>query len=357
MTASRAIARPIPGTQPLPESEELPTPVDGAEEEPPRRRRRRILLLFLLLAGFVALLGLTIWYLLFRQPLPIPVIPGQVVMPTYTTSIYGADRPMGVAVSADGSRIYIGATEGDRTARVFDASGNQLAVMQPPLSTGNEHVPVYLAVDPLNGEVYITDRPTGSIYIYDANGTFQRAVDPGPTLKGWQPLGITFDAAGNLYVTDVASSPQAVLVFDRSGALTRTLGKAEGLNFPNGVAVDSSGTVYVTDSSNGRLLVFDPAGSLVAQVGRGTGQGNLGLPRGVAIDGKGRVYVVDTTGQGGFVYSTVAPAKDRLEYLGYFGGQGISDGTFQYPNGVAVDARGRIYVADSGNDRVQLWSY
>ena len=68
--------------------------------------------------------------------------------------------------------------------------------MEPPLSTGSEHVPVYLAADPITGEIYVTDRPTGSIYIYDADGAYQRTYDPGPDLVGWQPLGMTFDAAG-----------------------------------------------------------------------------------------------------------------------------------------------------------------
>ena len=55
---------------------------------------------------------------------------------------------MGVAVSPDGSRIYLGETQGDRTARVFDGTGTELGLMQPPLSTGAEHVPVYLAFNP-----------------------------------------------------------------------------------------------------------------------------------------------------------------------------------------------------------------
>ena len=69
------------------------------------------------------------------------------------------------------------------------------------------------------------------------------------------------------------------------------------------------------------------------------------------------MYVGDATGQGVFVYATVVAGERRLAYLGFFGGQGASNGTFQFPNGVAVDARGRLYVADSGNDRVQVWSY
>lgn len=348
MTASPTVDQPVPDAQ----------PAVGLEEEPEdRRRRRKLLILLLLLLGFALLLGLAIWYLLFRQPIPLPTIPGEVVMPTYSTSIYGADRPMGVAVAADGSRIYIGETEGDRIARVFDGSGTELGLMQPPVSTGAEHVPVYLALDPLTGEVYVTDRPTGSIFIYDANGTYQRAFQPAEAVEGWQPLGITFDAAGNLYVSDVSTTPQQILEFDREGNVVRKIGATAGLNFPNGVAVDGAGNVYVTDGNNGRLLVIDASDAVVAQVGRGAGEGNLGLPRGVTIDDKGHVYVADATGQGVFVYGTYVAGERALNYLGFFGGEGVSNGTFQYPNGIAVDTRGRVYVTDAGNDRIQIWSY
>jgi DNA-binding beta-propeller fold protein YncE len=361
MTASPAVAQPIPGTQPLPGSDEVPPdgagPVGDTAEEPPNRRRRKIALLLLLFAGLISLLTLAIWYLLFRQPLPLPSIPGEVVMPGYVTSAYGAERPMGVAVSSAGDRLWIGETEGTRTARVLDAGGNELGQMLPPVSTGTEHVPVYLAVDPVSGEVYVTDRPTGSIYVYDRAGAYQRTYRPAVPIEGWQPLALAFDAAGNLFVSDVSVSPQKVLVFDRAGVLVRTLGEDAKLSFPNGIAVDSAGNAYVTDSNNGRLLVFDAQGNLAAQVGRGVGDGNLGLPRGVAVDGQDRVYVADSSGHAVFVYAGLVAGEQRLEYLGTFGGQGIGNGQFEYPNGLAVDGRGRIYVTDSANDRVQVWSY
>jgi DNA-binding beta-propeller fold protein YncE len=77
----------------------------------------------------------------------------------------------------------------------------------------------------------------------------------------------------------------------------------------------------------------------------------------MAIDGSGRVLVADSTGQGVFVYRAPSGDERRLQYLGFVGGEGVSDGTFEYPNSVAVDARGRVYVADTFNDRVQIWSY
>ena len=357
MSASPGIAQPINGTPVSGEVEpQAPNEAESGDDER-RRRRRRFLVLFLLLGAFLVLFGLAIWYLLFRQPIPVPVIPGETIMPGYQTSIYGAARPMGVAVSPDGARIYVGATDGDRTARVFDAQGNQIALMQPPKSTGTDHTPVYLAIDPLTGEVYVTYRPTGSIYVYDANGTYQRTYTSKVPDQSWQPLGIAFDKAGNLYVTDVGNSPQRVLEIDRSGNVVRTIGESANLSFPNGLAADDAGYLYVTDSNNGRLVVFAPNGTIAAQVGRGVSEGALGLPRGVAIDGQGRVYVGDATGQGVFVYGVLKTGEQRLDYLGFFGGEGVANGKFEYPNGVAADARGRLYVADAMNDRVQLWSY
>ncbi len=205
-------------------------------------------------------------------------------MPTYTTSIYGANRPMGVAASPDGSRIYIGETQGDRTARVFDAAGTQLGLMHPRCRRGPTHVPVYLAYNPLTNEVYVSDRPTGSIYIYDPNGTYQRTFDPGAGPEGLAAAGHDVRRGRQPLCHRRGLEPPAGARLRPAGALIRTIGTTAGFNFPNGVAVDAAGNVYVTDGNNGRLVVFDATDTVIAQVGRGVGEGNLGLPRGVAID-------------------------------------------------------------------------
>jgi DNA-binding beta-propeller fold protein YncE len=335
---------------------EAPVPV--AEESPgeEKRRRRKAFVLFFLLGLLALLIGLIIWYLLFRQPLPIiPPIP-ETQVPAYSTSFYEVTRPVGVAVSAAGDRIYVAQSEGDRSVAILDGSGAVIGAARPPATTGTDHVPVYVAIDPLTEEVYVTDRPAAAIYIYDRDGRFQRQFEPAVERVGWQPLGIAFDSAGQLYVTDLAGD-QEVVVFDRQGQVVRTIGADAALNFPNGVAVDGQGHVYVTDSNNGRLLVFDAAGALVGKIGRGTSAGQLGLPRGVSVDPQGRVVVIDTTGNAIVVYRTVAEGAAKPEYLGVAGSEGIGNGQFEYPNGVATDGRGRVYVADTMNDRIQVWSY
>jgi sugar lactone lactonase YvrE len=155
----------------------------------------------------------------------------------------------------------------------------------------------------------------------------------------------------------VGADGSRVEVFDRQGNQVRTMGEGDGLAFPNGIVVDAKGVAYVADSNNGRLLAYGADGTVLARVGRGVGAGKLALPRGVAVDDEGRVYVGDPTAQGVHVFGPPSAETGRLESLGFFGGPGTKDGTFQFPNGVATDARGRIYVADTFNGRVQIWGY
>ncbi|HSG87366.1 MAG TPA: hypothetical protein VLA23_13585 [Candidatus Limnocylindrales bacterium] len=336
---------------------EAPVPAELTPEEERKRRRRKAIILFLLLGLLGILLMLLLWYFLFRQPLPVvPPIP-EAQLPGYSTSLYGATSPIGVAVTPAGDRIYVAESGGDRVVRILDANGNTLGTMVPPAETGRDHVPVYVAIDPLTTEVYVSDRPTGSVYIYDRDGRFQRQFNPAEPIPGWQPMGLAFDDAGNLYVTDLGGPSDRIEVFDRSGVLIRSFGDGAGLSFPNGIALDAAGNVYVADSNNGRLLIFAQSGELVGRVGRGSGVGKLGLPRGVAIDGSDRVFVVDTTAQGVAVYRALVVEEPQPEYLGIFGSPGVDDGQFSFPVGSAVDDRGRVYIADTANDRVQVWSY
>lgn len=341
-----------------PEPERQAGPDHGAAPDPRRRRRRTVLLVLLLaLAAAVALFG--IWYLLNRKPISEFPLPGITIQPVphYSYSIYDVVAPTGVAVNADGSRIYATQTEADPQVIAFDAAGNQVASFKPPVTAGREHVPVYVAVNPVNGDVYVSDRATGTVEVYAADGAHLRTFDPGPDLEGWAPLGLAFDAAGSLFVTSVGAPFQAVHRFAPDGAFVRTYGQPGDFNFPNGVAVDRTGNVYVTDSNNGRLVVFDGDGAEVAQIPRGARPGELGLPRGTTVDDAGRIYVADVTLQGVQVYKALTADVSQPEYLGRFGEQGSGDGGFRQPNAVAVDGRSHVYVADWRNNRIQVWTH
>jgi DNA-binding beta-propeller fold protein YncE len=335
-----------------------PAAIPLPEEPPEDRRRRRALIVFLLLL-LSAFLLFTGWYLLYRKPVSEIPLPGVTVedLPQYKYSIYGVTAPTGVAVNADGSRIYATQTEGDPMVIEFDGSGNPIGKLLPPSDSGGTHVPVYVALNPTNGDVYVSDRAAGAIFVYSPDGLYRRTFDPGPALKDWAPLGLGFDSKGDLFVTSLGKPYQAVHEFGPDEKFIQTFGKPDEFDFPNGVSVDAAGNVYVTDSNNGRVVVFDSTAKRVGLIKRGATDSDLGLPRGSAIDDAGRFYVADISLHGVQVYHTVVSGERTPKYIGRFGVEGSADGAFLFPNAVAVDGRSRIYVADWRNGRIQVWGY
>ena len=321
------------------------------------KRKRKIAALLILLVIFALLFG---WYLMNRKPLT--ELPGlsSTKLPHYQFSIYGTTHPLGVVANASGDRIYVTESDGDRVVRAYDKAGKPAGILTPPKSTGLSHSPVYVAINPTTQNVYVSDRYTASIYVYDEKGTFLRTFAPKGDLGGkFNPLGLAFGSDGTLYATDVrapGNKTHRVLSFAPDGTVLRFMGKPGQLNFPNGIVVDAHGNIEVTDSNNGRLVVFNAAGKMLATISSGIGEGDLGLPRGVAVDDSGRLFVADTADHMVRVY-LIGDSKATPAYIGSFGGEGQLDGTFEYPNGVATDARAHIYVTDRENNRVQVWGY
>jgi DNA-binding beta-propeller fold protein YncE len=318
-----------------------------------RKRRRRKIALLVLLAAIIA-------YLIYRLLTGGSSLPGiSEQLPHYDASIYGVAKPMGVAVSPDGDRVYVTESGGRRLVRVYDRSGDQVDALKPRGHRGKWRLPVYVAVDPQTGNVYVSDRLREDVEVYDENGKHLRAFKPRGRLgRGANPLGLAFGPEDDLYMTDVNGGRRShrVLVFGDGEKPQRKIGARGALWFPNGLALNSSGDLYVADSNDGRLTIFDAKGKPAASIQRGVGEGDLGLPRGVAIHGD-KLYVVDTTAQAVKVYDIGKGVEEVPSYVGSFGVEGFADGAFEYPNGIAIDGDGRIYVTDRENNRVQVWTY
>ncbi len=387
---------------------------DGAALALEKKRFRRRLLtlgaLVLLLIGSGAILGR---YLLWPGPLPdlLPLPVDVNYKPHYLFSIYGVELPVGVAVSADGERIYVAESGGQREVKVLDRDGYFLDSLSPPYTQPAERAPVYLAVDPV-GRVYVTDRLQRAVFVYDAGGQmldallgpdltlseyvseqaaglepdgavayngfggsvlYQEAgrgaeVFPAPNAAGWAPLGVRLDGQGTMLLTNVAEGQHLVrqfpgemmlaanwLEFDPPEFTFGTQGQGrEQLLFPNTAVADSQGRIYVTDGNNGRISVWDQQGTFLFTFGRGVGEAALSLPRGAAIDGRDRLHVVDAVQQAVKVYDVSGP-EPRFVYA--FGDWGTGDGQFNFPGDIALDRTGRLYIADRKNSRIQVWSY
>lgn len=317
------------------------------------QRNVRIVILIGLAIGLLAVSSIWIFYLVTRKPLT-DALPGAPLLdqsrPHYLFSIYGVDKPLGVASNSAGDRIYVTESGGDQRVKAFDRDGSLLFPLLAPAASGMQQAPIYVAVSPRN-EVYVSDRQQRSILVFDQTGQHLRSIGEPGGLDGWAPLGLTF-AGDRLLLTDVSEGRHRIVTADNSGNVSLAFGK-EGKEpgqfwYPNGVEADKEGRIYVSDGNNGRVQVFDPQGSLLYKL---TG---LNLPRGTAVDNLGRLYVADAVGQRILVYNV---NTQPMELLFEFGDLGFGDGEFNYPNDVAVDNSGRIYVADRENDRVQVWTY
>src|SRR5579885_713322 len=166
------------------------------------------------------------------------------------------------------------------------------------------------------------------------------------------PQGVTVDSSGNVYVTDLGN--RRIEKFDNSGTFLFTWGtKGSGngqFQSPIGIAM-SSDSIYVVDNELNNVQKFDLTGKFVTQWGtQGSGNGQFLLPQGIAVDPSGDVYVVDTGN------NRIEKFDSSGKYILTFGSSGLGDGQFLSPRGVTADSQGSIYVSDSGNNRIQKFT-
>ncbi|HEY5286439.1 MAG TPA: hypothetical protein VIJ50_04980, partial [Solirubrobacteraceae bacterium] len=169
------------------------------------------------------------------------------------------------------------------------------------------------------------------------------------------PTGVATDSSGNVWVADTGHD--RVQEFNSKGEFVREFGAEGSANGQftglRGIAVSSSGYVYVADDGNNRVQEFNTKGEFVRAFGsKGTGNGQFEGLRGVAVDGEGHVWTVEGGLEGLSGKSRVQEFSSEGVYIGQFGKEGTGVGLFKEPQGVAVDAKGYVWVADTGNNRV-----
>ena len=316
--------------------------------------------------------------------------------------------PQGVTVDASGN-LYI-ADNGNERIRYVNARGIITSIAGTgatgfsgdgsPATAATLDDPVAVAVDS-SGAVYVADMANNRIRQFVAGGnmgtfagTAVSAGDGGPSTQARldNPMSVAVDSSGNLYIAD--PSANRVRKVTPSGTITTLAGNGEAayggdngpgpeaaLNYPDAVAVDSAGNVYIADARNERIRRVDASTGIITTfagngrccyAGAGTGgdggpatAATLELTTSVAVDGAGNVYLVDMVDNNNIdapraIRRVTTDGKINVWAGGAttetgYGGDGGSplQAEFGYEIKIAAASDGTVYIADIGNNRIR----
>jgi peptidylamidoglycolate lyase len=152
---------------------------------------------------------------------------------------------------------------------------------------------------------------------------------------------------------DVIPVPTVLVVDGENGELLAAWGENQFV-MPHGLTVDGEGYIWLTDVGLHQVFKFDADGNLLLTVGEagvpGTDETHFNRPTDVAVAADGSFYVSD-----GYVNSRVVKFAGDGRYLLSWGTHGTAPGAFDVPHSIALDHQGRLYVADRGNGRIQIF--
>jgi len=256
-------------------------------------------------------------------------------------------RPQSGMVS--GSRIYV-TDVGRGAVFVFDTVKGELYIWNQADRGSSLISPIGITAGK-DQSVLVADSELKRVVRLSANGDTLGSFGEGVLSR---PTGLVRDAINKrIYVVDTRE--HNIKVFDDDGALIETIGRrgdsAGEFNAPTHIAL-SGDRLYVTDTLNARIQVLELSGEPLSVIGkRGLYLGNLTRPKGVSIDAEGNVYVVES------YYDHLLVFDKQGEFLLPIGGTGNEIGQFFLPAGVWNDDRGRVYVADMYNGRVMILQF
>lgn len=273
--------------------------------------------------------------------------------PHFVMNIYEGkhafSHPVAVAVAKDG-KLFVSNND-LHTVEVLSAKGlPQFSLGRSGQEAGALLYPYGVGFLP-SGNLLIAETGNCRIQEFTPKGGYVRTfVAPDNRLGLVKPGPLVIDSKGQIYVGDLSAGK--VFVLNTQGKLLRTI---SNVTYPHGIAVDERNTrLYISDAAVKGLKVFtltQDKNSPFQVIQAWEKNSEFSMVRGLAVDSLGRLYVTDT------IAGSIRVFDKHGTYLFSFGGQGFEDGSLFYPNGIFIDNKDNIYVADWGNNRIQIWGY
>jgi len=180
-----------------------------------------------------------------------------------------------------------------------------------------------------------------------------------PASVQWaQVTSVGLDAHGDVWAFH--RSDPAILEFDPSGGVVKSFGTGMFVA-AHGLTVDRQGNIWVTDQGKDgkgqQVFKFSPAGKILMTLGKpgvaGDGPDTFNMPSAVAVASNGDVFVAD--GHGGNSNARIVKFSNDGRFIKAWGKKGSGPGEFDTPHSLAMDSKGRLFVADRGNNRIQIF--
>jgi RHS repeat-associated protein len=287
----------------------------------------------------------------------------------------GLSRPFQPALDSEGN-VWVTDCGNNRVEK-FSSEGKELATYGPEVpGKGTLSCPRGIAINQTAHTAYVVDSGNDRVVLVSTTtggfqGTFGSAGQGAGQLQN--PAGVALDSSGDVWVADQGN--QRIAEFSPSGGFTLGIGwgvngkpeagscttscvagtKGSGngqFSEPNALAI-AGGNLYVTNTA--RIEELTSAGAYVGELGKIGGVLPIGRPDGIATGPEGNLYVMTR----GFAQSTSSALLELSPSLSPLAGMQVSPGSaggqLSEPFGVAVNASGDVYVADSGNGRLEAW--
>ena len=231
-----------------------------------------------------------------------------------TAGVFGSDNahlgggdmgPEGNPAIDTGGRILVPDSKNNRI-QAFNSGGSYVTTYGAP--TYQFNCPSGVAISPVNGDIYVVDRCNQRVQVFNSSWVYKTSlgvngVSGSDATHFNDPRGVVIDTSSNVYVLDTGNSRvQKCTVSGSTYSCTTFVGVVGecGSDFahlcdPRAIALDKAGRVYVADTNNQRVQVFDASGAYLTSIGGGWGSNSSQAhhPSGVAIDGVGNVYITD----------------------------------------------------------------